>query len=330
MEKNRPLLIVLTPVFNEAWILPAFLKATLLWADYIIVADQMSTDGSRELYKQYPKVRVVDNPRKEMHQAATRRMLFEEAKKIDGDKILFALDADEFLSGNFVETEGWKTILNSEPGDVFEFRWLNLNETGRDYYLTPVPYYWAIHVDEDWLEGEFPDNFIHEWRLPWPPHVHQEYIIDDIYFIHFRRVNALRQLNKARSYQVLQYLAPSSKRSGISFYRQYNYESIKEMHAIPQDLYAYYKANGVDILKELDTSDEGVHYVNTVLRKIEEHGASTFRKLDIWDADFLTKYNLSDPRRPIDKLMHKYLHVTEKVASNIMIRCIDKVLKKIY
>ena len=44
-NENKPLLIDLTPVFNEAWVLPAFLKATSLWADYIIIADQMSTDG---------------------------------------------------------------------------------------------------------------------------------------------------------------------------------------------------------------------------------------------------------------------------------------------
>ena len=50
---EKPLLVVLTPVFNEAWILPAFLKATSLWADYIIIADQMSTDGSREIYKEF-------------------------------------------------------------------------------------------------------------------------------------------------------------------------------------------------------------------------------------------------------------------------------------
>jgi hypothetical protein len=132
---NRPLLIVLTPVRNEAWILPAFLKATSLWADYIIIADQMSTDGSRDIYTQYEKVILVDNPRTEMHQARTRQLLFDAAKKIEGDKILFTLDADEFLSGDFVNTKGWQTIMNSEPGDVFCFRWMNLLP-GMNTYLT--------------------------------------------------------------------------------------------------------------------------------------------------------------------------------------------------
>ena len=64
---SKPLLVVLTPVRNEAWILPAFLKATSLWADYIIIADQMSTDGSRDIYPQFEKVIVVDNTNNEMY-----------------------------------------------------------------------------------------------------------------------------------------------------------------------------------------------------------------------------------------------------------------------
>ena len=126
MTKQSPVLVVLTPVRNEAWVLRAFLEATSLWADYIIIADQMSTDGSREIAKEYPKVILIDNNRKEMHQAATRRLLFETAEKIEGDKLLFTLDADEFLSGDFIHTADWKRIMESKPDDSFCWRWMNL------------------------------------------------------------------------------------------------------------------------------------------------------------------------------------------------------------
>ena len=53
---STPIHIVMTPVRNEAWVLRAFLETTSLWADYIIIADQMSTDDSREMAKEYPKV----------------------------------------------------------------------------------------------------------------------------------------------------------------------------------------------------------------------------------------------------------------------------------
>ena len=325
---KTPQLIVLTPVFNEVWILPAFLKATSLWADCIIIADQMSTDGSRDIYPQYEKVIVVDNPRKEMHQAATRRLLFEEAKKIEGDKILFTLDADEFLSGDFMHTKGWQTIMNSEPGDVFEFRWMNLS-ADVSKYSTWQHYYWAAHIDEDLLNGQFPDNFIHEWRLPWPEHVNHEYRIDDVSFVHFARVNVLRQRNKERFYQISQ-SASMGKYSGVRFYRQYHPVLEETFYEVPMDTYACYEVNGIDVVEMLNLQDEGKHYTDAVLRKIEEKGIEYFKKLDVWESGFLRNNNLRDPRTWWDKMMHTYLRATNKYQKTFLIRAIDKILKKIY
>ena len=45
--------IVMTPTRNEAWVIRAFLECNGLWADYIIIADQMSTDGTREIIAEY-------------------------------------------------------------------------------------------------------------------------------------------------------------------------------------------------------------------------------------------------------------------------------------
>ena len=330
-SQSKPLLIVLTPVFNEAWILPAFLKATSLWADYIIIADQMSTDGCRDLYPQFEKVILIDNPRKEMHMSETRRMLFEEAKKIKGDKIIFTFDADEFPSGDFIHTKGWQTILNSEPGDVFEFKWMALQANCNQYNLwPPVPYYWAAHIDDELLEGEYPELFIHEWRLPWPKHVHKEYYIEDILIIHFAEANAPRQHNKDRYYQVLQYSHPSNTGGGVAFHRMYTSRDRGPFIPVPNDAYAFYEANGLDLWKEINLTDEGAHYTKVVLNKISEVGAKSLCKLDVWDEDFLQKNNLQDPRRPIDKLMHWYLRKTKKISKTFIIRCIDYVFKRLY
>ena len=65
---NYPLIVVLTQVRNDAWVLRAFLEATSLWADYIIIADRMSTDGSREIAQDYPKVILIDNHRIEINE----------------------------------------------------------------------------------------------------------------------------------------------------------------------------------------------------------------------------------------------------------------------
>lgn len=98
-----PLHIVMTPVCNEAWVLHAFLKATSLWADYIIVADQMSTDGSRDIYLQYEKVIVIDNTNPNFNEAERQAMLVAKAREIAAgrDTLLWGLDADEILPANW-------------------------------------------------------------------------------------------------------------------------------------------------------------------------------------------------------------------------------------
>ena len=326
---NKPLLVVLTPVRNEAWILHAFLKATSLWADYIIIADQMSTDGSREIYPQYEKVIVVDNPREEMHQARTRQLLFEAAKKIEGDKILFALDADEFLSGDFMSTSGWNTIINSEPGDVFFFRWIDLLPEAKRCIITE-PLYWAVHMDDNVMNGTYPDNYIHEWRLPWPCKLNHEYIIEDIRFIHFAQVNEKRVKNKWRFYQVM--TAAKLKKYGVKMYRQYRLHEIDESNAVevPFGIYEYYLKNSLDLFSNLNMDDSGIHYDESVLDKIRQKGIKYFSKLSVWDDEFLNKYKLESPYSLIDRIMFFYLRKSNKYYKSIVIRMIDKILKKIY
>ena len=103
MEKIRPLLIVMTPVRNEAWVLHAFLKTTSTWADFIIIADQMSTDGSRDIIKEYSDdnksktdkadIILIDNKNPYFNEAERQAMLVAKAREISAgrDTILFGL-----------------------------------------------------------------------------------------------------------------------------------------------------------------------------------------------------------------------------------------------
>lgn len=323
-----PLLIVLTPVRNEAWVLRAFLEATSLWADYIIVADQMSTDGSREIARQYPKVILVDNDRGEMHQAATRRLLFEESKKIKGDKILFTLDADEFLSGDFIHTEDWRKILESRPNDAFCWRWMYLKEDDPGKYSTqPEHYYWAVHESKELWEGEFPDNFIHEWRLPWPPDA-RKFVLNGFHSLHFARVNRSRQRNKERFYQVST-LALKPTANPIKLYRQYHIED-GVFFDVPDNAYSFYEMNGIDIWNLMDLKDEGQYYTDEVLRYFGQYGTKRFAMLDIWDSEWMEKNGITDPRNGVQKVVQAYLKKTMKRRGSLIFRAIDKFLQLIY
>ena len=56
---NKPTIICLTPVKNEDWIIEKFLRATSLWAEYIILADQNSTDRTVEIAEKFKNEHVA-------------------------------------------------------------------------------------------------------------------------------------------------------------------------------------------------------------------------------------------------------------------------------
>lgn len=324
---NRPLMIVMTPVRNEAWVLNAFLKATSLWADYIIIADQMSTDGSREIYKKFPKVKVIDNTLEKMYMSETRKLLFEEAKKIEGDKILFALDADEFLSGDFMHTKAWDRILHSKPNDCFCWSWMNLKGDDVQKYSIHEKYFWAVHVSDSSWDGIFPDRVIHEWRLPWPKEADENHTIyiDDFFSIHFARVNQLRQMNKERFYKVSS-LPVKERYSKVSIIRQYRPEYLT-YYDVPADAYCTYQEKGVDIWDLVNLKDEGDYYTDEIIKCFKENGAKYYSWLDIWDKDWCERNGIDNPQKWYHRLFISYMKKTMPYCKSIWVKFIDKFLK---
>ena len=96
-----PSIVVLTPVRNESWILERFLAVTSQFADVIIVADQRSTDASREICRRFAKVIVIDNADPEYNERSRQQQLIAAARElVSGAKILMAIDADEILAAD--------------------------------------------------------------------------------------------------------------------------------------------------------------------------------------------------------------------------------------
>jgi hypothetical protein len=321
-------------VRNEAWVLDAFLSAASLWADMIVIADQMSTDGSRDIYKRYPKVHMIDNDRPNMHQAASRRLVLDEVRRLlngNNNAVLFALDADEILEGDFMQTPEWEMIINSNPNDCFEWSWMNLLPADVAHYDVPVPYYWAVHVSEQLWDGIFPDNKIHEWRLPFPRSGANEIILKDFYSIHFGGgYHVKRQRNKSRFYQVNS-LEDGRRCSIIGIYRQYHSIKKKKSYVVPEDAYSFYLKNGVDILSRINLMDEGEHYTKEVKAYLENNGTAKYAMLDIWDEDWCRSNNIEAPERNIiQKIVMWYLRISNPYSHSVIIRALDKILKMVY
>jgi hypothetical protein len=330
---QRPLLIVVSIVRNEAWILDAFLSAASLWADMIVIADQMSTDGSREIYKRYPKVHVIDNDRPNMHQSASRMLALDEARRLlngNTNAVLFAMDADEMLEGDFIHSKAWAQIVDSKPNDCFEWCWMNICAGNPTHYTVPIPLYWAVHVSDNVWNGIFPESNIHEMRLPWPNSDAREIILRDFYSIHFGYFNIKRVKNKSRFYQVSS-LDDATRYNVVNLYRQYHTITKAKNFPVPDDAYIYYLRNGLDIVSMIDLEDEGAYYTEEIKKYFERYGTKKYAMLDIWDEEWCEKNGVDIPKRDIlQKIVMWYLKKSNPYVNTMLVRAIDKLLKILY
>ena len=331
---DRPLLIVVTPVRNEAWVLDAFLTCASSWADRIIVADQHSTDGSREIAARYGKVVLVDNDAVEMDQAATRLLLFNEVDKIEGDKIVLALDADEFLVEGFDRSEGWKRILESKPNELFCFKWLNVYGNYTNVVAENESMEWGCHFAPDTriadLYRQCERRSVHEMRVPCLPPDQVSYVeIPDIRFVHLARLNLVRQSNKEAFYQVVSVAKLEKRISAVSAYRFYHQnDPHRTTLERPVKLYAVGSDKNLALLVRQE--DYGQYYIDEMKAIIQRDGFGKYLKLDIWDNPFLKAAGIN-PNIPWRyRMLHSYLRKTQSASKRLVIRIIDKLLKYIY
>ncbi len=323
-----PLQIVMTPVRNEAWVLPAFLKATSLWADYIIIADQMSTDGSRDLYQQFDKVIVIDNTNPNFNEAERQSMLVAKAREVAAgrDCILFGLDADEIMPANWRETNDGKHILQSVPGDVFWFKWAQL-APDKQHYGDSVFYPWVFHDDGKEPHGNYVRN-MHSMRIPYPKEEKQMYYVNDFRVLHCGLLDVNRIAAKNRFYQFVDW--EMNHRHPVKLARSY-FEHYRKN--IVHDIHFRLPVNWIrfpfDFWSLIDMKSTHTWFDDYIYERLNNYPIQVVNKLDIWDKEFVCYYNLKDKRNLFERLLHKYLHLSQRYSHSLLIRMIDKVLKRI-
>ena len=330
MVNNNLIHIVMTPVRNEAWVLRLFLTVTSQWADHIVIADQMSTDGSREIAASFPKVTLIDNNNPNFNEAERQSLLVAKAREIAAgqDCILWGLDADEIFDAHFRDTKDWERIIKSKPGDVFWFKWAEICPDKEHYWISPSTYYpWMFHDDGKEPHGNYVRN-MHSMRIPYPIEEKQLYYVDDFRVLHLAYLNQYRVASKRRFYTFIDW--EMNHRSSIKLSR--SYAQIKK-EDIVETLPSYYiysiQNNGFDMWSMVDTEDQKCWMDDYVLERLDYYSPKAIRRLDIW-ANSIEEYKSKDTRSFIDKLIHTYLHKTQRIKNTFFVRTFDKVLSKIY
>ncbi|MEK6285219.1 MAG: glycosyltransferase family 2 protein [Acidobacteriota bacterium] len=330
-EETRPTIICLTPVKNEAWILDRFLQCASVWADHIVIADQGSEDGSREIASRYSKVALIDNSSTTYSETERQKILLAAARRFPEPRLLIALDADEILTANFMKCPEWNTVLRAAVGTVIYFRWVNLRPDLQSYWSPDSYHAWGFMDD-----GSEHNGFLmHSPRVPVPADA-PRLRLRNIRVLHYQYIKWERMESKHRWYQCLERVNQPS-RSAIDIYRQYHHMNAippGEIYSMQKDWVSGYEEKGIDMTS---VREEATYWWDReVLAMFAQHTPKAFRTEDIWGVNWsglLKKTNpndalitYQDPRSPFDKLLHRWLRKTQPIYHKKWVKLVDKTL----
>lgn len=329
MNAKKPLLICLTATRNYRWVTRAFLETNSQWADYIIVVDQMSTDGTRIMCAEYDNVILVDNKDLTYNEKTRCELALGKAREIPccGCKILVYLAIDEILPANWMETDDGRSILESRPGDMFILNWANILPD--KYHYKPASGGTMYRILND--DGVTPYNsdglVMHTYCLPYVLEG-KEHVVNDFPIIHFDLYNvAYKKVKNWYYYQMVDFNHNHGSAVKLSrYYRHPINSNYTKGDGIIDPLWLEWNFNVFDLI---DLNEEPFLY-EEIKRFISDRGAKHYRKLDIWDKELIEHLNLKDPRNLWDKLLHVYLHATFRWKDTFFIHVVDKVLKLLH
>ncbi len=273
---------MLTPVKNESWILDRFLAVTSQFADAIIIADQRSTDASREICRRFPKVTVVDNPDPDYNECSRQQLLIAVARdRIPGPKILLALDADEILAADSLASPAWEDVRRAPPGTALYFEKPDLLSPPTRYRPSgPFP----LGYSDDGRCHDGP--FIHSTRIPTGGPI-PRLEVPEIRFLHLAMTRPEEFFARMRLYSAME----NVKRTKTAFQRLAYYSPGIIQHRLdaaarptPSCWWQGWQNEGIDLLHSRSDSDN--QFNREVLRLFAQYGERRFYWDDVWGFDW--------------------------------------------
>jgi hypothetical protein len=335
MSEPRPTVVCLTPVRNEAWVLPRFLQSAAVWADLIIVLDQASDDGSVEIARSHTKVHLAQYPGTSYDDDVRRNRLIELARSlVPGPRLLVALDADEMMACDAWEDPEMQAFLASPPGTQARMRWINLMPDEPRAWIPPDGWTDFMYIDDG---REFRGEPMHGPRLPKPA---PSQIVDltGPKVIHLQYLDWERMRSKQRWYQAQERIDHPRDRP-IQIYRRYhkmNAIAPVERHPLDEAWYRGYVADhGIDLFAV--TPAPAYPTDARLFDLLEEHGPAKFRRTDIWDGAWERRAQalgrsapaamLTDPRNAYERLVFRWLAKTQPQARRPCVRWVQRALR---
>lgn len=307
-------IVTLIPVKNEAWILPWTLKNISSFSDVIIIADQSSTDGSLEIYNKFEKVKVIKNPH-QGHSNLVRKVLLEEARKIEGNNLIFCIDADEMISPTFVEKIK-KDMEAKDSGVAISLPWIQL-------FRSPLSY----RCDSVWKDNFKQIAFLDDRKSDYD----STYVIND----HTSRIPKQNMVAIYKEYPLLhfQFIAWEKSQIKQAWYmcseliqslqsvRKINYRyssSILNPTCIEKTPESWYEKIKLPKAEIFESGDE--ERLKEIFDFFNEKGILFFEPLDIWHIKELSgEFVRLTGRKPNPKKFPKILIFLNNLRHKILV-----------
>jgi len=318
-------IIVYIPVKNDAWFIENAIRHAVVWSDYVIVADESSTDGSVNIYKklekEYSNLNIIYNrPKMDFCTPDIRNYMLDQVRSIDGNNIIFELHADEIVSAKILNRDVREAIINKlSIGSCLELPWLTL-------WKDPFHYrhdnsVWSnnacVFAFRDDRISKFKSAVFHGQRAP------EKFLVNKQYFnvpvLHYQFMNLGNERSKQALYQVFE----------RNHYPNKNVETINKGYGIAFDErnvdcnrleledYMPWIEIGLKINHIYD--DNGFNWRDgEVLKNFKLYGLDKYSKINIWYIDWEIKRqkalklglkdvpinNIVDPRSLSTRLAH--------------------------
>jgi hypothetical protein len=278
-------IIALLPVKNEAWVLEHTLACLSGFCDVVIVNDQQSDDGSREIGGRFPKVVWIDSPDSKICEQA-RWQLWDVARQYDGKNLIWCTDADELLSPRRIRAFFERTLDTLTPGTVIDSLYCHLWRTPQRYRSGLGPY--APHHKPVAVVAVRRQDYdrsralpLHEERVPVAPGA-TRIAVDDPPLLHLQWLLPNRSQMRQAWYRCREWMQQDRAAAAInSFYSR----TLPEWHVPTAGIPAGW-LEGVT-LPGADVDAQPTWQQAEILGWFDARGVAFFEPLEIWHVDFL-------------------------------------------
>ncbi len=275
------------PVRNEAWVLPHSLACLSGFADVILVSDRGSEDGSREIYRRFPRVVALDAAFD--HRIRQQRwQLLDAARDYAGQNLLWSCDADELVSPGLMTRflDGARERLQS--GAVVEARLYTLWHGATRYRSGQTSYapHWKRLGFVDDRRADYDRSSptaLHEPRIPAPP-AEPGLRAEDPRVLHLQYAVPARNQMKQAWYRCREWLDGGKTAAAINeFYAITLPERRARTAPVPPEWVA-------DVtVPDLAADREPTWHEADIRRWFDRHGAERFEPLEIWHVEALAR-----------------------------------------